>query len=54
MLAEVPQVEGEVVRRVQGVRVVFAEIPAEPGQDFLVQLAGRLINRKLGCKALRS
>ena len=40
---QVRQVDGEVVRRGQGVGVVVAEHPAAAGQDVLIQLAGRLI-----------
>ena len=43
ILAQVPQVGGEVVRKGQGVALVVAEHAALAGQGVFVQLAGRLI-----------
>jgi hypothetical protein len=43
MLAQAPQVGGEVARRAQGFGVVLAEHPAAAVQGVLVQLAGRLM-----------
>jgi hypothetical protein len=38
ILAEAPQIDAEVARREQGLKVVLAEHAAEPGQRVLIQL----------------
>jgi len=43
MLAQLPQIVGEVVGRAQGVGVVLAEHPAAVGEGVLVELAGLCI-----------
>ncbi len=43
MLAQLPQIVGEVVGRAQGVGVVLAEHPAAVGEGVLVKLAGLCI-----------
>lgn len=43
VVAQHAQVEGEIVGRDQGVRVVLTQYPTVAGEDVLIELAGLLV-----------